>query len=239
MSRAFAFLGAGEFEPWHHEADRWLLERASDGTVLVVPAASASEGNDVFQGWASRGCAHYESLGLQAEVAPIKERADADRPEVVAMLDEARLVFFSGGNPYALAECLRGSGFWRRLTERLDDGLAFAGCSAGVAFLTDVTYDTSQDLLSEDVWKPGLGYLPNVLFGPHFDTVEQWYPGAHQFITGSLREGEDFVGIDESTAMLGDGVSWEVRGTGKVHVLRAGVWRDFRVGESFELALKP
>lgn len=240
MSKTFAFLGAGEFEDWHDEVDRWLLERAaSGGQVLVVPAASAPEGEEVFQGWASRGCSHYERLGLPVKVVPMKERAHADLPEVVAMLDDASLVFFSGGNPYSLAQCLRGSAFWRRLTERLDDGLAFAGCSAGVAFLTDVTYDTSVNLLSEEVWKPGLGYLPNILFGPHFDTVENWFPGAHDFITGSIREGDDFVGIDESTAMLGDGRRWEVRGKGRVHLLRAGQWRDLGAGDTFELALEP
>jgi cyanophycinase-like exopeptidase len=232
-------MGAGEFEAWHDEVDRWLLERASPGgSVLVVPAASAPEGEDVFRDWAARGCAHYERLGLPVQVAPIQRRQDADAPEAISMLEDASMVFFSGGNPYALAECLRGSAFWQRLTERLGDGLAFAGCSAGVAFLTDVTYDTAVNLLSEDVWKPGLGYLPNVLFGPHFDTVEQWYPGAHEFITGSLREGEDFVGIDESTAMLGDGATWEVRGRGRVHLLRSGVWSEYAAGETFELQLE-
>ena len=40
--RSFAFLGSGEFQPWHEGIDRWLLDRADgDGSVLVVPTASA------------------------------------------------------------------------------------------------------------------------------------------------------------------------------------------------------
>ena len=41
----FALLGSGEWQPWTDEVDRWLLERTTgDGTVLVLPTASAPEG---------------------------------------------------------------------------------------------------------------------------------------------------------------------------------------------------
>ncbi len=34
--RTFAFLGAGEFEPWSEAVDRWVLERTDgDGRVLI------------------------------------------------------------------------------------------------------------------------------------------------------------------------------------------------------------
>ena len=38
-----------------------------------------------------------------------------------------------------------------RMLDRLDDGLGYIGCSAGVACLTETTYDTATDLLSQDV----------------------------------------------------------------------------------------
>ena len=103
----YALLGAGEFEPWHEDVDRWLLERADgDGSVLISPAAAAPEGDAMFDSWANKGLAHYEGLGVPARVLPVKTRADAERADVVAMADEASVIFFSGGNPWYLATIL-------------------------------------------------------------------------------------------------------------------------------------
>jgi cyanophycinase len=236
--RSFAFLGSGEFEPWHDEIDRWLLERAGgNGSVLVVPTASAPEGDHVFDDWAAKGLAHYRRLGVPASVAPIRSRSDADREDVVALIDDASVVFFSGGNPFALAEALRGSAWWARVVERLHDGLGFAGCSAGVSFLNDMTVDTTVMTLSADTWKPGLGLVNDVRFGLHWDTVDRWIPGATARIEASLAPGQVLVGIDEETAMVGDGSVWRVVGRAGVHVLRAGTWSHHTPGDAFELML--
>ena len=237
MSRAFAFLGSGEFEPWTAEVDRRLLQRADgDGRVLVVPAASAAEGDDVFDAWASKGLAHYERAGIPAAVVPIKTREDAEREDLVEMLGSASMVFFSGGNPWYLAETLRGTAFCRTLYERLDDGLAYAGCSAGVACLTETTYDSGTDDMQE-IWKPGLGYVRRTLFGPHWDVLDRWVPGARDMIAASVPEGGTLVAIDEDTAMVGDGRAWDVVGRQGVHVLRGGEWSEHPDGTSFELTL--
>jgi cyanophycinase len=239
VTRAYAFLGAGEFEPWSEVVDRWVLERADgDGRVLILPTASAPEGDEVFDEWAGKGLAHYGLLGIPAEVLPMKTREDAERAELVERVREASVVYFSGGNPYHLASVLRGSAFCRAMVDRLEDGLGFVGCSAGVACLTEVTYDTAGDLLSREVWKPGLSYVRRLLFAPHWDTVEQWFPGAQAFIVASLEPGQTLVAIDEDTAMVGDGGRWDVLGRAAVHVHRDGAWVDHHAGEGFELALE-
>jgi cyanophycinase len=236
--RSLAFMGSGEFEPWHDEVDRWLLDRAQgDGSVLIVPAASAPEGDDVFDDWGTRGIAHYRRLGVPASVVPIRTRSDADREDVVAQIDGASVVFFSGGNPFALAEALRGSAWWARVVERLDDGLGFAGCSAGVSFLNDKTIDTAEMSFSGDPWKPGLGLVNDVRFGLHWDVVDRWIPGATSFIEASLAPGQVLVGIDEVTAMVGDGARWRVVGRAVVHVLQRGDWMHHAAGDVFELPL--
>ncbi len=237
MTRAFAFLGSGEFEPWSDEVDRRLLERAGgDGRVVIVPTASAKEGEDVFQMWASKGLAHFERQGIDAEVLAIRTRDDAEREEHAARLDGASIVYFSGGNPWYLSEVLRDTAFCRAMFERLDRGLAYAGCSAGVACLTEMTYDSdTQDF--ENVFKRGLGYVRGVLFGPHWDMVDSWIPGAAEFIVSSVPDGQTFVGIDENTAMVGDGRGWTVMGRQGVHVLRGGDWSHHTGGGTFELTL--
>jgi len=235
-SSGWAFLGAGEFEDWHDDVDRVLLD-GRDGLVLVLATAAAQEGDEVFDRWTSQGAAHYERLGARVEAPSLKTREDAHRGALVSMLDDAALVFFSGGNPAYLASVLAGSPFWERLRSRLADGsLAYAGCSAGVACLSDPTYDSETDDLSR-VWAPGLGQFPGVLFGPHWGVIDTWIPGAQAFITASTPEGGTLVAIDEQTAMVGDGRDWAVHGAAGVHVYREGGWTDHGAGATFTLPL--
>ncbi len=91
--------------------------------------------------------------------------------------------------------------------------------------------------LGPDLWKPRLGVVRGVLFGPHWDIVDPWIPGARAFIMRSVPPGSAFVGIDEATAMVGDGASWSVVGRGGIHVLADGAWRTFSAGDGFVLPL--
>jgi cyanophycinase len=232
----WAFLGAGEFEDWHDEVDRALLH-GRDGGVLVCATASAREGDDVFDRWARQGVAHYERLGVAVAAPPLKREEDAHDDTIVRMLDDAALVFFSGGNPSWIAAVLDGSPFWERLKGRIAEGsIAYAGCSAGVACLSDPTYDSDTDDV-ERMWVPGLGYFPGVLFGPHWDVVDDWVPGARAFITASTPEGGRLIAIDEMTAMVGDGAEWNVHGAAGVHLYEGGSWTDHVAGSRFTLPL--
>jgi cyanophycinase-like exopeptidase len=235
--RSYAFLGAGEFEGWHADIDRRLLE-GRDGSVLVLATASAPEGDDVFDGWANKGLAHYRGMGVPVEAPALKTSDDARDPAIVETLDRAALVCFSGGNPYYLASVLRDSPFWDRLRERVHDGrTAYLGCSAGVACLSDPTFDTATDDL-ERVWAPGLGYFPQVLFAPHWDMVEHWISGAQAFIIASAPPDGVLIALDEQTAMVGDGQRWTAHGAGGIHVYEDRAWvAEHRDGASFPLPL--
>ena len=229
----YAFLGAGEFEDWHSDIDRRLLD-GRQGHALVLATASAREGAEVYDGWVAKGLAHFDALGVAAQAPALRTREDADDPAVVGALDDAALVFFSGGNPAYLASVLTRSAFWQVLQQRVADGrTAYAGCSAGVAVLSDPTFDSDTDDF-EQIWKPGLGYFPAVLFAPHWDMVDTWIPGAHAFITASAPPGGSLIALDEHTAMVGDGATWDVHGRGQVAVYQGGVWGEpLRAGASF------
>lgn len=216
----FGLFGSGEFLPWAGPVDRRLVDLAGGGErVLVVPTASAPEGDEVFGRWARMGLGHYRALGLQPEVVPIRVREDADRAEVVAAVAGASLIYFSGGNPAYLARCLRGSGFWSAVQAALAGGCALGGSSAGIAFLGAVTFDPAVAMAGgPGVWVEGIGLLPRAVFGPHWDAVERWRPGAGAMLLDATPDGCTFVGIDEETAMVGDGTSWELMGRGTATV---------------------
>jgi cyanophycinase len=238
---AFALLGSGEFDPWTVSVDRWLVSRpeAPGRRVLILPTASAAEGDDVFDMWARKGRAHYEALKIDAEILELKTRSDASRPEFVQALNEAAVTYFSGGNPAYLAATLAGTPFWDALRAALDRGTAYAGCSAGVACLGDVAPDSARRGLDESLWTQGLGLFPGYLFGPHWDALDGFAPGLVDFIISAVPDGSTLIGIDENTAMVGDGNAWEVSGAGGIHVLRSGAWTHHGAGAGFELRLLP
>jgi cyanophycinase len=238
--RAFALLGSGEFEPWTVEMDHWLMNRAGgDGTVLIAPTASAPEGDAVFDRWGRKGIDHFAERGTNATVLPLKTREDAAMPSVLEPLERASLVYFSGGNPWYLAQTLRDTPAWATIVRRLDEGLAFAGCSAGVAFLAETTFDSVEDD-PRRIFKPGIGYaLPGVVFGPHWDRVDAWMPGARDAIASTVPAGGVLVGIEEDTALVGDGVDWSIVGRHDVHFLRDGVWHRAGAGDLLDVPLVP
>ena len=232
-------LGSGEFEPWAEEVDRWLLDRArtGDGRVLILPTASASEGDEAFERWSLMGLEHYERMGVPAEVVPLKTRADAARPELVARLDDASAVFFSGGNPASLAATLRGTPFWTALVASMERGLAYGGCSAGVACLPEMAPDSSVSSLDGATWKAGLALFAEVVFMPHWDALDSFVPGLTDFVVASVPPGCRLFAIDEHTAVVGDGSEWTVVGAGAVHAMLGGEWQNHGPGSSFRLPL--
>ena len=235
---AFGLLGSGEFEPWSAEVDRVLLAGATgDGRVLILPAASAKEGDGVFDGWGSKGLAHFASLGVPAEVVPIKTREDAARDDLVAKVEGASVAYFSGGNPAFLASVLADTPFWDALRGAMGRGLAYIGCSAGVACLGDQAPDSDALRFADGVWQPGLGVFHHTWFGPHWDAVDRFVPGLSDFIVSSVPPGDTLFAIDENTAAVGDGEGWSVKGAAGVHIYRDGGWAHHAAGSTFSLDL--
>jgi cyanophycinase len=236
--RLFGLLGSGEFEPWSEAVDRALLARASgDGTVLILPTASAAEGDEVFDRWARMGQDHFARLRVPHQVVALKTRADAERPAVAEPLERASIAYFSGGNPAYLAGVLGGTPFWAAVLRAMDRGLAYVGCSAGVACLGDVAADSSARSFDGDIWKPGLQLFPNVHFGPHWDALDGFVPGLRAFIEASVPTEHLLLAIDERTAVFGDGASWTVVGSGGAYLRERGTWRAVMAGSSFDAQL--
>jgi cyanophycinase len=238
---SLVLLGSGEFEPWTAELDRWALARSRrpDGVVLIVPAASAHEGDHVFERWARMGLAHYRGLDLPAEVLDLRTPEDAHREELVARLSTASMLTFSGGNPARLARILEGSPLWTAICAAVADGLPYAGCSAGVSALCSIAFDNEARMPGR-MWKPGLDALREVLVAPHWDAIDRWIPGATRAILRKVPDGHAFLGLDERTAVVGDGQRWEVVGRGAAHVRRAGAEMErFAAGASFDLPIGP
>jgi cyanophycinase len=237
---AIALLGSGEFEEWARPVDAWCVEQAAAGSgrVLVVPTASAPEGDDVFSEWAAMGIKHYQAIGLKPEVLALRERADASNPAIVDAIAGASLVFFSGGNPGYLAETLVGTPFWATLVDAVARGeTALGGCSAGVAFLGNVAPFVAGENI--DHWSDGTKLLPNAYLMPHFNMLDTYIEGLRSLVLQMKPAGSIAIGLDENTAMYGDGERWQVAGAARIWVGEdsTGELAGYRNGDSLDLNL--
>ena len=87
-----------------------------------------------------------------------------------------------------------------------------ADAAPGCSVSGERALDAATGTFGPEVWKPGLGLFRGVWFGPHWDALDRYVPGLSGFIRGSVPPGELLVAIDEDTAMIGDGLGWEVIG---------------------------
>ncbi len=232
-TRTFLLMGSGEFEPWVCETELEALGGATgDGTVVVLPTASASEGDGVFDRWSSMGLDHYRSMGVRADVLPVKVRQDARRDDLAARAGAASMIFFSGGSPKRLAEVLLDTPLWTSILAAVGRGAVFAGCSAGAMVASRARTEEALRRRRGSGWLFGLGLVPGVSFGVHWDRT-RWIPGVRAFTGSRLAAEAWFVGIDERTAVLGDGTTWEVHGRGGVSVRHGGEGHVYRTGQRF------
>jgi len=229
MGRTFLLLGSGEFEPWSHDVEDRALEHATgDGSVRILPTASATEGDAVFDRWAKMGLDHYGEWGVAAEVLAVKTRDDALREDVAEGIGDASIIYFSGGKPQHLAGVLRDTPLLDAIVRAMDRGAVWAGCSAG-AMVVSRARDGARGGSS---WLFGLGLVPNVSFGVHWDRFGK-VPGAAWWMTSRVPDDTWFVGIDERTAILGDGERWEVFGSRSADVRGPTGRGTFTAGERF------
>ena len=236
QARTFLLMGSGEFEPWSSEIERAALDGRS-GPVAVLPTASSTEGDTVFDRWGRMGLDHYASMALEARVLPVKTREDAEDEANARALDDAAMIFFSGGKPAHLASTILGTKLWTAMQVALDRGAVYAGCSAG-ALIASQSREQRRERGTKTGWVFGLGLVPHVSFGVHWDKVKV-IPGLRSFVMARIPRGSWFVGLDEHTAILGDGLGWRVFGVGTVMVRHAGGTDVHRAGDVFQTSDPP
>jgi len=228
MGRTFLLLGSGEFEPWTHEVEaKALAGAAGDGSVVILPTASTPDGEAVYDRWVRKALAHYAQAGVPAEHAAVKTREDALRDDIATRVERASMIYFSGGKPQHLSDVLRDSPLLAAILRAMDRGAVYAGCSAGAMVASRARVDGKGSS-----WLFGLGLVPDVSFGVHWDRMRK-IPGLAWWMTSRVPDHTWFVGIDERTAILGDGQRWEVAGLGEATVRHADTTTVYVAGEGF------
>ena len=213
-----ALIGSGEYLPSMLDIERELLA-GRPPRFVQIPTAAAPEGAEVLAKWRRMGEEQAERLGVQAVPLTIRDRTDAERPDLAEQVRGAGLVYMSGGNPGYLAQTLRGTATWGEIVAAWQGGAALAGCSAGAMAMTG---RVPQLRALHKPFVPGLGLLPHLRVIPHFDKMLGWAPDMVTRMLVHAPEGATVLGIDEETALVGGPHDWVVSGRQSVWTLGHG-----------------
>lgn len=237
MNGLIALLGSGEYLPVMNDVDRYLLEQTvTDGRtprVVCFPTAAGLESETSVNRWMRMGEEHFTALGAHVDALRITNRAEADDPQHLPLIEQADLIYFSGGNPSYLFETMEGSRAWEAVLAAAGRGAAFAGCSAGAMFVGEFLPDLRGFSLRQ---KKVFALLKKSHIFPHFDRMVAWRGVTIPILQPLIPAGEYALGLDEDTALVGklDG-SWQVMGRQKVYVITKTEIKTYVAGEKVSL----
>ncbi|MCC2545991.1 cyanophycinase [Hymenobacter sp. BT175] len=206
-------LGGGDDDAMLALLSTMLPSPESPVEVLAMAASDATTtANNYARALRKLGCANVHHL-------KIDERHSADKPGSLRRLEEASLVFFTGGDQEMITDFLKGTEFVKVLRRRYqtDAGFIVAGTSAGAAVMPD------HMLVSGYGWRSlrkggimvcrGLGLLPNLLIDQHFVERGRFGRLAHAILVHPKYLG---LGLSEETGII-------IRGGQEVEVFGDGV----------------
>jgi cyanophycinase-like exopeptidase len=237
MNGSLALVGSGEYLPQMKEFEQSLI---NDGLAnnkkpiyIQIPTAAARESENRINYWRSLGEVAAKSLGVTQSFLPIFTRDDANNLQLLKNVDDAALIYLSGGDPHYLAETLRDTLLWDLILENWQSGGSLAGCSAGaMAFSGYVPHFR----LSRAQPTQGFGLLKEVRVIPHFDKFFKWIPDSAAKHLLDLPGDSTLIGIDEDTAVVKRAnQDWQVWGKGKLHLLKGQRPGQFGAGEFVKL----
>jgi cyanophycinase len=234
MDGAIALVGSGEFTPALEAIDRELLAATGRARprVVILPTAAVPQGPAAFLRWAEMGRQHFGALGAEVEPVLVRDRREADDPGAAQAIGEADLVYLSGGRADFLYEALAGTAVERAIHAAHARGAVIVGSAAGAIVLADRRLRTGRRMLFPPSWLPAFGLVPLAAVAPRYDALPETL--MLPFILAAPR-GSIVLGIDEETAFVGRGGSWQVQGRGRVTVWRGHHRSRHRDGDTFGL----
>ncbi|GGB56930.1 cyanophycinase [Blastomonas aquatica] len=205
------------------DGDRTILkavaEQVADGCLVIATVAS-QDPEQYFEAYR----AAFGALGV-SDVAElyVDNRAQADDPELRALIAGAGGIFFTGGDQLRIASQIGDTPLEEEIRTLHKRGGVIAGTSAGASVQSDVMLvDGSGDesyRIGDMHMAPGLGLIPDVIIDQHF--AERGRIGR---LLGAIAHNPRLlgVGIDEDTAIVIESNRFKVIGSGAVTVVDAG-----------------
>lgn len=215
-----ALIGGGEWGEHHQTLDRRLLELAGTTDVLVLPTAAAFEVPDRV---AERADAHFAPLGATARTLRVLNRRDAEDPDAVAQVENARFVYLADGSPMHLRSVLKSSPIYEAMLAAYRAGAVIAASGAGATVLCDPMVDPRGG-----AYTVGLGFVEGLAVFPYHGSAADHMK--QRSIELKPKEAV-LVGIDAETALVREPApTWSVAGAGVVTVYAGDTVTTYAAG---------
>jgi len=222
MNGLIALLGSGEYLPVMNEVDSYLLAncgadaKARKPRVVCLPTAAGQEGPKSVARWSNMGVEHFTKLGAEVQALPVIDTKSANDPTHASAVENADVIYFSGGNPSYLYRTMKDSLVWESAQKAWARGAVYAGCSAGAMILGTEMPDVRAAGIRSTA---AFGILPISSLLPHFNAMPLFGKPLLATLRRRLRDGEIMLGVDEDTAIVGRrNEEWTVMGKSKAHV---------------------
>lgn len=241
---ALALVGSGEYLPGMTALEGELLrigmERGMKNHYIQIPLAAGRESIERKRYWEELGAAQAERLNTKQIYLPLYTRNDAMREDLAALIDEAGLIYLSGGDPSYLASSLINTPVWEAIERNWRRGGSLAGCSAGAMALSG---DIPNFRKQSEIGTQGLNILPTVRTIPHYNKFFGWIPDSAAKLMVRAPDGVSVIGVDEMTAAVAglnpqtsyESLTFQVHGLGGVHILRGQATHKYVQGELVSL----
>ncbi len=223
MQRGYLFLiGGAENNGGDRSILQHILDRTRAERIVLIPTASCYP-RDVHRDYGDA----FNVLNIpETTCLDIRDATEADNNQYLTAVDQANLVYFSGGDQVRLVSKLVHTKLLDRIRSRFEAGeLHVAGTSAGASAAGNpMIYDGDY----KGTYKgsigcmEGFGLIDGVTIDTHFSARQRLSRLAQFLLSGRCEKG---IGLDENTGIVVDpNDEFEVIGADMVAVLNsAGV----------------
>ena len=237
MNGLIALLGSGEYLPVMDDVDRYLLANCGAAgrkpRVVCLPTAAGNEGEKSVSRWSRMGVEHFTRLGADVQAVPVIDTKSANDLNHASAVEEADLIYFSGGDPNYLYRTMKDSLVWEAAQKAWARGAVYAGCSAGAMILGREMPDFRAMGVRSTI---AFGIMPIASVMPHFDAIPLFGRPIVSTLRRRLGAGEIMIGIDEDTAIVGKlNEEWTVMGKAQAHIFTKNEDKSYAAGEKFSL----
>jgi cyanophycinase len=217
-------IGGHEDKEHRRTILREIARHVGGGKLVIATVASHEP-----EGYFKRYKAAFDGLGVGdlCEVY-LEDRTEALDERKLHAFDNAAGVFFTGGDQLRITSQIGNTPIERRVCDIYLRGGLIAGTSAGASVMSETMLTTGRGRESYRIGDiglaPGLGLIDGVIIDQHF--AERGRIGR---LLGALAQNPRLlgIGIDEDTAIVVQGDTFGVIGSGAVYVLdAAGVTRS-------------
>ncbi len=186
--------------------------RPESAMAKFASLAGSTKANILIIGWASTQANPASTIQSELskynpkkiEVAPLAPMNAQDKMHFLSQLKTATGIFFTGGDQNRIMSELEDLTLRGKLIQMYQDGIIFAGTSAGTAIMSKTMLTGNGDLTvingSAIETTNGLGLLAeNIIIDQHFIVRQRFNRLAGLILNSKTNLG---IGIDEGTALL-------------------------------------